>query len=180
VASFRLALLEMDKLGGETGRIELIPTADDYLVFDEICIALPTACTGLGEKHVVIHSVERVLNVGERRGGKTTFFTEIAGLWPWGCGRILLPPAQTLMFVSQQDYLPPAALQRMKLGHLLPGLDRVGLGERELPREDQHKLAFARLLIHKPRWNCSTKPSITLTTIRAAWTLMCLDRNWRR
>jgi vitamin B12/bleomycin/antimicrobial peptide transport system ATP-binding/permease protein len=174
VANFRLALLEMDKLGGETGRIELIPTADDCLVFDEIGIALPAACIRLSEKHVVIHPAERVLIIGERRGGKTRFFSAIAGLWPWGCGRILLPPAQTLMVISQQDYLPPgtlrgalaypfqpsqftseiyiAALERMKLGHLSLDLDRVGLWERELPREDQHKLAFARLLIHKPRW----------------------------
>ena len=28
VASFRLALLEMDKLGDKTGRIELVPTAE--------------------------------------------------------------------------------------------------------------------------------------------------------
>jgi putative ATP-binding cassette transporter len=41
VASFRLALVEMDKLGGETGRIELVPTADDRLVFDQIGIASP-------------------------------------------------------------------------------------------------------------------------------------------
>jgi vitamin B12/bleomycin/antimicrobial peptide transport system ATP-binding/permease protein len=174
VASFRLALLEMDKLGGETGRIELISTADDSIVFDEIGIALPTACTRLSEKHVVVRPSERVLIIGARQGGKTSFFSAIAGLWPWGCGRILLPPAQTMMFISRQDYLPPgtlrgalaypfqpsqftseiyiAALQRMKLGHLSLDLDRVRLWERELPREDQRKLAFARLLIHKPRW----------------------------
>ena len=36
--------------------------------------------------------------------------------------------------------------------HLSPDLDRVAGWERELTREDQHKLAFARLLLHKPRW----------------------------
>jgi vitamin B12/bleomycin/antimicrobial peptide transport system ATP-binding/permease protein len=174
VASFRLALLEMDKLGGETARIELVPTDDDRLVFDEIGIASPTACTRLSEKHVMISPGERVLIIGKRRGGKTSFFSAIAGLWPWGCGRILLPPAQTMMFISQQDYVPPgtlrgalaypsppfqyasaeytAALERMKLAHLSPDLDRVARWERELTREDQHKLAFTRLLLHKPRW----------------------------
>jgi vitamin B12/bleomycin/antimicrobial peptide transport system ATP-binding/permease protein len=43
VASFRLALVEINKLGGETGRIELVPTADDRLVFDQIGIASPVA-----------------------------------------------------------------------------------------------------------------------------------------
>ncbi len=174
VASFRLAILEMDKLGGETGRIELVPTADERLVFDEIGIASPTACTRLSDKHVMISPGERVLIIGKRRGGKTSFFSAIAGLWPWGCRRILLPPAQTMMFISQQDYVPPgtlrgalaypsppsqyasaeytAALERMKLAHLSPDLDRVARWERELTREDQHKLAFTRLLLHKPRW----------------------------
>jgi putative ATP-binding cassette transporter len=174
VASFRLALVEMDKLGGETGRIELVPTADNRLVFDQIGIASPDGCTRLSEKHAMINPAERVLIIGKRQGGKTSFFSAIAGLWPWGCGRILLPPAQTMMFISQQDYMPPgtlrgalaypsqpsqfvgaeytAALERMKLAHLSPDLDRVARWERELTREDQHKLAFARLLLHKPRW----------------------------
>ncbi|TPV98199.1 MAG: Vitamin B12 transport ATP-binding protein BacA [Beijerinckiaceae bacterium] len=174
VASFRLALIEMDKLGTETGRIELVPTADDRLVFDQIGIASPERCTRLSEKHVVINPGERVLIIGKRRGGKTSFFSAIAGLWPWGCGRILLPPAQTMMFISQQDYMPPgtlrgalaypsqpsqfageeyiAALERMKLPHLSPDLDRAARWERELTREDQHKLAFSRLLLHKPHW----------------------------
>jgi putative ATP-binding cassette transporter len=147
VASFRLALLEMDKLGGETGRIEFVPTADDRLVFDQIGIASPTGCVRLGEKHVMINAGERVLIIGKRRSGKTIFFSAIAGLWPWGSGRILLPPRQTMMFISQQDYIPPgtlrralaypsppsqfaseeytAALERMKLAHLLADLDRV-------------------------------------------------------
>jgi len=174
VASFRLALVEMDKLGGETGRIELVPTADDRLVFDQIGIASPTGCTRLSEKLVMINPAERVLIIGKRRGGKTSFFSAIAGLWPWGCGRILLPPAQTMMFISQQDYIPPgtlrgalaypsqpsqftnqeyvAALNRMELAHLSPDLDRGARWERELTREEQDKLAFARLLLHKPRW----------------------------
>jgi putative ATP-binding cassette transporter len=122
----------------------------------------------------MINPAERVLIIGKRHGAKTSFFSAIAGLWPWGCGRILLPPAQTMMFISQQDYIPPdtlrgalaypaeaaqftseeyvAALERMKLAHLSPGLDRDARLEQELTREEQDKLAFARLLLHKPRW----------------------------
>ena len=174
VASFRLALVEMDKLGDETGHIELVPTADDRLVFDQIGIASPAGCTRLSEKRVMISLSERVLIIGKRRGGKTSFFSAIAGVWPWGDGRILLPPTQTMMFISQQDYIPPgtlrgalaypsqpsqftsedymAALERMELAHLSPDLDRVARWERELSRDDQQKLAFARLLLHKPHW----------------------------
>ncbi|HUI21376.1 MAG TPA: ABC transporter ATP-binding protein/permease [Methylocella sp.] len=174
VASFRLALIGMDKLGDEAGRIELVQTTDDRLVFDQIGIASPTTCTRLSERHVTINPAERVLIIGRRHGGKTSFFSAIAGLWPWGSGRILLPPRQTMMFVSQQHYMPPgalrgalaypsqpsrftndeylAALKRLRLSHLSPDLDRTARWERELNPEDQQKLAFARLLLHKPRW----------------------------
>ncbi|HTV31730.1 MAG TPA: ABC transporter ATP-binding protein/permease [Methylocella sp.] len=174
VASFRLALSEMDKLGVQSGHVELVPTDKDELVFDEVGIASPGGCARLSEKHVTIHPAERVLIIGRRRGGKTSFFSAIAGLWPWGDGRILLPPRETMMFISQQHYLPPGtlrgglaypaapgqftddvylvALQRMKLVHLAPLLDKAARWEKELTSEDQHKLAFARLLLHKPRW----------------------------
>jgi putative ATP-binding cassette transporter len=174
VASFRLALLEMDRLGHEAGRVEVVPTEDDRLVFEHAGLASPAGCTRLSEKHVVINPAERVLIIGKQRGAKTSLFSALAGLWPWGRGRILLPPAQTTMFISQQDYIPPAtlrgvlaypaepaqfgseeymaALERMKLAHLSPDLDREARWERELTPEDQHKLAFARLLLHKPRW----------------------------
>jgi vitamin B12/bleomycin/antimicrobial peptide transport system ATP-binding/permease protein len=174
VASFRLALIEIDRLGDERGRIAIVPTEDDRLVFDDVAIALPGGCSRLSEKHSVINSGERVLIVGKQQGGKTSLFSAIGGLWPWGDGRIELPPAQTMMFISQQDYVPPgslrgalaypaeptqftnqeylSALARMKLTHLAPGLDRTARWETDLSREDKRKLAFARLLLHKPRW----------------------------
>jgi putative ATP-binding cassette transporter len=82
VASFRLALIELDKIGGETGRIELVPSAGDRLVFDEIGIASPTSCMRLSEQHVVINPSERILIISKQQDGKTSFFSAIAGLWP--------------------------------------------------------------------------------------------------
>ncbi|HMF05576.1 MAG TPA: ABC transporter ATP-binding protein/permease [Methylocella sp.] len=174
VASFRLALLGVDRLGDERGRIALVPTEEDRLVFDNVGIALPAGCSRLSETHVVINSGERVLILGKQHGGKTSLFSAIAGLWPWGDGRIELPPAQTMMFISQQDYIPPgslrgalaypappgkfthqeyvSALARLKLPHLAPALEGIARWERELSREDKRKLALARLLLHKPRW----------------------------
>ena len=174
VASFRLALVEIDKIGSETGRIELVPTADDRLVFDQIGIASPGGCRRLSERHVVINPGERVLITGKRGGDNTSFFSAIAGLWPWGDGRILLPPAQTMQFISPKHYIPPgtlrnalaypsqpsqftsedyiAVLGRTELAHLAPDLDRVASWERELTSEEQQKCAIARLLLRKPRW----------------------------
>src|SRR6202023_2930731 len=107
----------------------------DRLVFDQIGIASHERCTRLSEKHVVINPAERVLIIGKPRGGKISFFSAIAGLWPWGCGRILLPPAQHMMFIPQQNYLPPGTL-RGALAYpsedFVAALERRGLGNLSL------------------------------------------------
>jgi vitamin B12/bleomycin/antimicrobial peptide transport system ATP-binding/permease protein len=122
----------------------------------------------------MINPSERVLIIGKLRGGKTGFFGAIAGIWPWGSGRILLPPVRTMMFISRRYYFPPctlrdaiaypsslsqfttedymAALERMRLANLAPGLDRIMNWDRELTGEEQQRLTFARLLLHMPRW----------------------------
>jgi putative ATP-binding cassette transporter len=174
VASFRHALTGMDALGGAAGRIELIPTAEDRLVFENVGVASPSGCARLSEREVVVKPGERVLIIGKRHGGKTAFFSAIAGLWPWGEGRIYLPPQKSMMFLSSQDYIPPGTLRvalaypyppaqftgedylrvlrRIGLAHLAPHLDQVARWERELTHEEQQKLAFARLLLHKPKF----------------------------
>jgi putative ATP-binding cassette transporter len=45
-----------------------------------------------------------------------------------------------------------AALERVDLGHLVPSLDRTERWDRQLPLDEQQRLAFARLLLHAPRW----------------------------
>jgi putative ATP-binding cassette transporter len=174
VASFRLALVEMDKLGHETGRIERVPSAEGGLAFDDVGISSPSGCTKLSEARVVIDRAEHVLIVGKRGVGKTNLIRAIAGLWPWGCGRVSVPPAETMMLVLQRPYIPPgtlrealaypshpagfeesefiAALDRMGLSHLSSDLDGVARWDRELTNDEQQHLAFARLLLHKPSW----------------------------
>jgi putative ATP-binding cassette transporter len=38
------------------------------------------------------------------------------------------------------------------LCHLIPSLDRKERWDRQLPLDEQQRLAFARLLLHAPRW----------------------------
>jgi vitamin B12/bleomycin/antimicrobial peptide transport system ATP-binding/permease protein len=45
-----------------------------------------------------------------------------------------------------------AALERVDLGDLVPSLDRSERWDRQLPLDEQQRLAFARLLLHAPRW----------------------------
>ena len=45
-----------------------------------------------------------------------------------------------------------AALERVDLGHLVPSLDRTERWDHQLSLDEQQRLAFARLLLQRPRW----------------------------
>ncbi len=51
------------------------------------------------------------LLVGDSGSGKTMLFQAIAGLWPWGSGRIVLPSSNSVMFVPRHPYLPLGTLR---------------------------------------------------------------------
>jgi putative ATP-binding cassette transporter len=174
VVSFRKALLEIEKMGEEASRIELLTTAEDKLVLDNFCIFSPQGCTSLNEAHIEIAPGEHVLIIGSPGSGKTSMFRAMAGLWPWGCGAIVEPPPDRIMFMPKRPYIPDgmlrdvlaypvspsnfseqellAALNRMGLSHLSPQLDRSARWDKELTDPEQQGLAFARVLLHKPRW----------------------------
>ncbi len=174
VSSFRLALVGMDKLGDETSRIEVVEAKDDRITLDDLAIATASGCTRLSEAHVLVEPGDRVLIIGSPGAAKTDLFRAIAGLWPWGCGRISMPVSNGVMFVTQRPYIPPGALRealaypfpasrfarddfakalgRLGLPYLSRDLDRVARWSKELSGDEQQKFAFARLLLHKPRW----------------------------
>lgn len=174
VGCFRQALTEMDRLGGEASRIELVTTSDDKLRIDDFGVVSPGGCTMLNETHVEIMPAERVLIIGAPGSGKTSLFHAMAGLWPWGSGRISLPPTEQMMFMPKRPYVPDGALREalaypasprsfteedfvaaltlMGLSHLSRWLDRSARWDRELSEPEQQGLAFARVALHKPGW----------------------------
>jgi putative ATP-binding cassette transporter len=174
VGRFRQALSEMDKLGGGARRIDLVTTSDDKLCIESFGVVSPGGCTMLNETHIEIMPAERVLIIGAPGSGKTSLFHAMAGLWPWGSGRISLPPTERMMFMPKRPYVPDgalrealaypappknfaegdfvAALSLMGLSHLSRWLDRRARWDRELSEPEQQALAFARVVLHKPRW----------------------------
>jgi putative ATP-binding cassette transporter len=164
----------METMGEETGRIAIVETTLEQLVLEHLEIALPGECATLDADPVAIHPGERVQILGKPGAGKSSLFRALAGMWPWGSGTIQLPPRQSMSFMPPRPYLPAgtlraavtypaapdrfeaatmtAALHGVDLGHLVPLLDRVDRWDRELPLDEQQRLAFVRLLLHKPRW----------------------------
>jgi vitamin B12/bleomycin/antimicrobial peptide transport system ATP-binding/permease protein len=174
VASFRRAIIDTDELHDVESRIAYVEGNPGKIGIDDLEIASPAGATMLKEKKIEIEAGERVLIVGESGTGKTLLFRALAGLWPWGAGRVTRPRGEELLYMPRTPYLPPgtlrevlaypastekfeaadygAALARLKLERLVPMLDITHRWDRELSEDEQQTLAFARLLLHAPPW----------------------------
>jgi vitamin B12/bleomycin/antimicrobial peptide transport system ATP-binding/permease protein len=98
----------------------------------------------------------------------------LAGLWPYGCGRIFLPQHDRVLFLSQAPYLPTGSLkealsypqtpgfhgdekcrevlQTCLLGHYISRLREHANWSLVLSGGEQQRLAFARALLYRPDW----------------------------
>ena len=144
------------------------------LTFRDLQIAHADGSIVIGETNTTIAKGERVMIAGESGSGKSTLFRAVAGLWPWGAGNIIHPVRKDMMFMPQRSYLPlgtlraavvypsplksfkkaavKAALVRCGLEHLIARMDDIERWDRVLSVGEQQRVAFARLLLHKPGW----------------------------
>ena len=174
VAAFRFAMITADELHDVEDRIAFDQAEPGQMRFAHLRISAPHGCTELVEQEVTIKAGERVLVTGHPGAGKTLFFRAIAGLWPWGSGRISLPADEPVTFIPRTPYFPPGSLRavlaypsapdsfgadefgpalgKVGLDRLETDLDKSTRWERELGEDDQRLLAFAQLALHKPRW----------------------------
>jgi len=174
VASFRRAILDTDVLHDVAGRIAYEAGDPGKFRIEDLEIASPAGCTMLKEKKVRIEAGERILIVGETGTGKTLLFRALAGLWPWGAGRVVHPRGEELHCMPRTPYLPPGtlreilaypskaetfegsayanALVRLELERLVPLLDLSRRWDHELSEDEQQTLAFARVVLHAPPW----------------------------
>jgi len=153
--------------------VEVLPRDNTNVVsIDRLVVRLPDGEPLVNADHIVFSPGERVLVTGPSGAGKSTLFRAIAGIWPFGSGRITVPKDARVLLLPQRPYFPVASLAAAlsypaRLGtfddvRLNEALTAVGLGEwvgrlheeahwnRMLSLGEQQRLAVARVLLQAP------------------------------
>jgi len=173
VVSFRQALIELDNPPADSRpRIHRETGAAEELSLRHVELHCNNHIARLSED-VTIHPGERLLITGETGVGKSTMFRAIAGLWTRGSGDIITPPREEIVFLPRSPFLPVgplrdsilyacsgkvadediiAALERVGLDKLEDQLDRAATWDRELPVDEQQRIALVRAVLQHPRW----------------------------
>jgi putative ATP-binding cassette transporter len=175
VANFRRAVVTTDVKHEVESHITYAQGIAGRIVIEGLEVSSPSGHDMLRERTVEVRAGERLLIVGERGTNKTLLFRALAGLWPLGTGRVVMPTGeQVLYFPRGTPYLPQGslrevlayplkpdgfdvdacaqALRRLGLERLVPLLELSRRWDRELSEDEQLGLAFARVLLQAPQW----------------------------
>ena len=167
-----LEALDIGTIMERDTQIKMGESEDDAIHIENLSLAHNNGRVVVADATVAIQQGDKVLIAGESGSGKSTLIRALAGLWPWGSGRILMPRGQSVAFVPQKPYLPRGtlhaillypdsgrpveekvikeALERCGLGYLTRRLDEEEDWDKILSGGERQRVAFARLLIQKP------------------------------
>ncbi|RMW84701.1 ABC transporter ATP-binding protein/permease [Aggregatibacter aphrophilus] len=142
------------------------------VIFQHLSVKSPLGKTLINDLNLTLPQGDSLLIQGQSGVGKTTLLRTVAGLWSYAQGEIFCPQHNTL-FLSQRPYLPQGnlltalyypgstenadfaeikqVLEQVQLAHLQDRLEQEQDWTRILSLGEQQRLAFARLLLHKPK-----------------------------
>ncbi len=117
---------------------------------------------------------ERTLLTGPSGSGKSTLFRAIAGIWPFGKGKVSIPADASLMMLPQRPYFPVGSLRAaitypardgtydaatlaevltaVGMPALVARLDEHEHWNRVLSLGEQQRLGVARAVLHAPQY----------------------------
>lgn len=184
----------------QSAGVEVAPGgAGEDLVIEDMQLNLPNGNGLVTASGTMIRPGEALLIRGPSGAGKSTLFRAIAGIWPFGSGRIRLPNNFRVLFLPQRPYLPIGSLRQVVsyphsdsdytdeqiarvlrdcgLPQLAERLDDTQHWAQQLSPGEQQRIAFARALLHKPGWLFLDEATSALDEISEASLYRLLKEN---
>lgn len=174
LTSFEAAIAQAQAGRAGEGGLHRTDAADSEVHVGGMTLTLPNGAPIVRVDDLDLGRVRRTLVVGPSGSGKSTLFRAIAGIWPFGEGKVGIPANAEIMLLPQRPYLPQGTLRaalaypseadaygdaeiqdvmdKVKLGHLRDRLDEVDLWGQRLSGGEQQRLAVARALLARPDW----------------------------
>ena len=174
LTSFHEAIQEAAVAAQDAHGIGLETSGETSISTRDLDVSLPDGRVLLGHIECSLRGGQHALLSGPSGCGKSTLFRALAGIWPFGHGRVQIPAGASTLFLPQRPYLPlgtlrdvvayphgaqsvgdadlRTALQECGLQHLCTSLDEEHRWSQRLSPGEQQRLAFARVLINKPDW----------------------------
>ena len=140
----------------------------------QLMVQLPNGTPLVSADGLNLRGGEATLLTGPSGAGKSTLFRAIAGIWPFGSGKITTPADASVMMLPQRPYFPIGSLhaaiaypgetgsfsaQQIKEALTLVGLPQLGARleeeahwNRMLSPGEQQRLGLARALLHAPNY----------------------------
>jgi putative ATP-binding cassette transporter len=167
--------------------IRLAPGDPTALRLHRLRIDSPDGRVLLDEADATVRAGDHVVISGPSGTGKTLLLRAIAGVWPFGSGRVEVPTGARMLFVTQWPYVPvdtlraavsypspenafpderiAEALKLLGLDRLAARLDDVEQWDQLLSPHEQQRLALARVLLHEPDWILLDKATSALDEV---------------
>lgn len=168
-----LAATERARIASEEHPGIVTAATDGAMRVERLKLDLPEGAPLLAPFDASITEGEKVLVTGPSGSGKSTFFRALAGIWPFGAG-VVGRPSSRVLFLPQKPYLTVGTLREQLsypstpgtfddascrtalidcgLPHLVDRLDEEQHWAQRLSGGEQQRIAFARVLLHRPQW----------------------------
>jgi putative ATP-binding cassette transporter len=199
IGSLQVALDKLERAEiGSGDRIRRGETEDAVLRWRNLSVWLDERTTLDANAEIAIMPGEKVLVTGESGSGKSTFVRALVGLWPWGDGNIEMRSGMKLFVAPQRAYVPtgnlrraatyPAAVEthsdaeiskvltKVGLDRLVERLDEESPWDKILSGGEKQRLAFARILLHRPNVIVLDEATASLDSHSADYLMQLLCR----
>ena len=179
-AAYRASIIRLhglvvaNEMARDMPSLETLPSTDGSVELKRVEVRTPAGIQLLDPLDLRLGPGESLVVTGNSGVGKTTLLRSLAQMWPYASGAVACPQGdRETMFLSQMPYVPlgdlrtvlsyPAesgeipddqlqqVLAKVALTHLTGRLNEVADWAKVLSPGEQQRVAFARILLTKPK-----------------------------